>query len=144
MLWKTLKINNMEKNEIKQIVADVMSESLLPVFAKMLEESEKRIDKTNEMVGRLADVVKKIDEHLIWLEKSKDSIALNNTELIKANIKLTEAYGDIRADYKNIISDFKTELLSAKEQYRRISEAYMRIAEKDDKGGSRADVKINV
>lgn len=134
----------MEKNEIKQIVGEVMSESLLPVFTKMLEESEKRIDKTNEMVGRLADVVKKIDEHLLWLEKSKDAIALNNTELIKANIKITDTFNEMRTDYKGIISDFKTELLSAKEQYRRVSENYIRLAEKNDQGGSRADVKINV
>lgn len=134
----------MEKNEIKQIVGEVMSESLLPVFTKMLEESEKRIDKTNEMIGRLADVVKKIDEHLLWLEKSKDAITMNNTELIKANIKLTDTFNEIRTDYKGIISDFKTELLSAKEQYRRVSENYIRLAEKNDQGGSRADVKINV
>lgn len=134
----------MEKNEIKQIVGEVMSESLLPVFTKMLEESEKRIDKTNEMIGRLADVVKKIDEHLLWLEKSKDAIALNNTDLIKANIKITDTFNEMRTDYKGIISDFKAELLSAKEQYRRVSENYIRLAEKNDQGGSRADVKINV
>lgn len=136
----------MSKDEIKSIVRDIVGESLLPSFVKLLEESEKRIERTNEMIVSLADAAKHnqamYDKHMSALEESRDRLVRNNEELIKANMKLTSLVEEVKNDYKSLIQGYKDELQSAKAMYNRVSEAYVRIAETKSSPGAKAEVRV--
>lgn len=120
----------MTKEEVKGLMKEVLMEELIPVFVKMLQESEERIKSTNEMVNKLTEVsantIHMYDKHLASLERSRDSAQRSVEDLIKANLELTKAGEKSKEDCRFMIQGYKDELHSAKDMYNNLLERYDR------------------
>lgn len=75
------------------MIKEIVATDICPVFLQMLQESEKRIDKTSTMVLNLVEAtnnsIKMFDKFIASIENSRNASQLNNSELIKKSNSLT-------------------------------------------------------
>ena len=130
----------MEREEMKEIILQVVEEEVMPIFLKMLSASEGRIDKTNAMIEKFSDCTAKMmslmseltenqNKQFCELERSRSVAQDNNTELIKANIGLSHMIEHIRNDHREQLDSYRAELHSAKEKFDEIFRSYTKLAE---------------
>lgn len=134
------------------------SEQLYENLLTLIERSEARIDKTNEMVQALARTCERnieiYDKHLTSLEEARNLAQANAANSIEMSKTLTDLLTNLRNDYQVHLTALKGELHMLKDEYRKemeemrrdykdLSASYRRLAERVAGGGSRSEVKIS-
>ena len=130
----------MDEDELRRTLRGIIDEEIKPTFLQMLKESEHRIDETNKMIQRLAEMClanqDTYDRHISVVENSRDRSQSSNAGLIAAN-----------KDHARQSERLLTELGALREDFRKLQDAYMRLAEMQHSGqgqnSSRAEVKVS-
>ena len=137
----------LRKSTIREIIKEIFETEIKPILLKiyqddreMLKESDKRISRTNEIIDKLADACKSVENaytsHVSSLQSSRDTSQKANTELIKTCERLSKRLE--RTDDTNRkrimelngrIAALLDERKEAKAQYEELQKSYLRIAE---------------
>ena len=141
-----------DSDSICALVRRIIDVEVKPTFLAMLSESEKRIDRTNEMICRLAEACKNIDDaylgHITSLQRSRDiqqEVNVNlREELSRSSAERERLLGLLAKEIAEKDS-LRRELHKAADRYTEMFEAYTRLSEMaNTSGGSSSDVKINL
>lgn len=128
----------MSKEDIEELVSNLVKTRIEPVYLKMLADSEKRVERISELMLTLAETCATnqamYDKHLTSLEASRNKAQENNSDLIRANMEQVKFMEQTRADYKAIIQGYRDELQSAKRMYQEMMGSYARVAESSCSG----------
>lgn len=139
--------DDLQKSTIKETIKEIFETEIKPILLKiyqddreMLKESDKRISRTNEIIDKLADACKSVENaytsHVSSLQSSRDASQKANTELIKTCERLSKRLE--RTDDTNRkrimelngrIAALLDERKEAKAQYDELQKSYLRIAE---------------
>lgn len=134
------------------------SEKIYQDFLSLVEKSEARIDRTNDMIQSLARTCERnieiYDKHLTSLEEARNLAQANAANSIEMSKNLTDLLTNLRNDYQVHLTALKGELHMLKDEYRKemeemrrdykdLSASYRRLAERVAGGGSRSEVKIS-
>lgn len=134
------------------------SEKIYQDFLSLVEKSEARIDRTNDMIQSLARTCERnieiYDKHLTSLEEARNLAQANAANSIDMSKNLTDLLTNLRNDYQVHLTALKGELHMLKDEYRKemeemrrdykdLSASYRRLAERVAGGGSRSEVKIS-
>lgn len=121
----------METETLKEIIRSVIREELTNIlkdYIALVHDSEKRIDRTNEMIDNLSNIVNRSEKliekaidiyenHISSIESAREQLTENNSELIKANIQLTHLTQEVERNAQATITGLRAELQSAKVMY---------------------------
>ncbi len=152
----------LQKSTVREIIKEIFETEIKPILLKiyqddreMLKESDKRISRTNEIIDKLADACKSVENaytsHVSSLQSSRDTSQKANTELIKTCERLSkrlERTDD--ANRKRImelngrIAALLDERKEAKAQYDELQKSYLRIAEAGSVKQSGNTMEMNV
>ncbi|HAU86695.1 MAG TPA: hypothetical protein DCW90_14760 [Lachnospiraceae bacterium] len=134
---QTLRATIMElfEKEIRPILLKVYEDD-----RKMLDASEGRIDRTNEIVDKLTEVCKSVETkytaHLSSLQKSRDTSQQANAELVSTCNMLSARLKEMDTEHKKtiegkdkVIAGLMQDVRESREQYRELQKSYLRIAE---------------
>lgn len=137
----------LRKSTIRETIKEIFETEIKPILLKiyqddreMLKESDKRISRTNEIVDKLADACKSVENaytsHVSSLQSSRDASQKANTELIKTCERLSkrlERTDDTNRkrimELNDRIAALLDERKEAKVQYEELQKSYLRIAE---------------
>lgn len=137
----------LRKSTIRETIKEIFETEIKPILLKiyqddreMLKESDKRISRTNEIVDKLADACKSVENaytsHVSSLQSSRDASQKANTELIKTCERLSkrlERTDDTNRkrimELNDRIAALLDERKEAKAQYEELQKSYLRIAE---------------
>ncbi len=137
----------LRKSTIREIIKEIFETEIKPILLKiyqddreMLKESDKRISRTNEIIDKLADACKSVENaytsHVSSLQSSRDASQKANTELIKTCERLSkrlERTDDTNRkrimELNDRIAALLDERKEAKAQYDELQKSYLRIAE---------------
>lgn len=137
----------LRKSTIRETIKEIFETEIKPVLLKiyqddreMLKESDKRINRTNEIIDKLADACKSVENaytsHVGSLQSSRDASQRANAELIKTCERLSKRLE--RTDDTNRkrimelngrIAALLDERKESKAQYEELQKSYLRIAE---------------
>lgn len=137
----------LRKSTIRETIKEIFETEIKPILLKiyqddreMLKESDKRISRTNEIIDKLADACKSVENaytsHVSSLQSSRDASQKANTELIKTCERLSKRLE--RTDDTNRkrimelngrIAALLDERKESKAQYEELQKSYLRIAE---------------
>lgn len=135
------------KKLIEDTIREIFETDVKPVLIKiyqddreMLKESERRINRTNEIIDKLADACKSVEKaytsHVGSLQSSRDISQKANVELVKTCERLSlrlEKIDDANRkklkEQNNRILALQKECKESKEQYKELQKSYLRIAE---------------
>lgn len=128
------------KKLIEDTIREIFETDVKPVLIKiyqddreMLKESERRINRTNEIIDKLADACKSVEKaytsHVSSLQSSRDCSQKANVELVKTCERLSMRLEKIDDANRRRISAITKEAKEAKEQYKELQKSYLRIAE---------------
>lgn len=152
----------LQKSTIKETIKEIFETEIKPILLKiyqddreMLKESDKRISRTNEIIDKLADACKSVENaytsHVSSLQSSRDASQKANTELIKTCERLSKRLE--RTDDTNRkrimelngrIASLLDERKEAKAQYDELQKSYLRIAEAGSVKQSGNTMEMNV
>lgn len=150
------------KKLIEDTIREIFETDVKPVLIKiyqddreMLKESERRINRTNEIIDKLADACKSVEKaytsHVGSLQSSRDISQKANVELVKTCERLSmrlEKIDDANRrrikEQNNRISALTKEVKDAKEQYKELQKSYLRIAEAGSVKQSGNTMEMNV
>lgn len=133
------------------------SEQLYQNLLALVEKSEARIDRTNEMVQTLARTcehnLNMYDKHLSSLEQSRNAALENATNSINVSKDLTSIVARLRDDYQSQVKslqeqidimrkEYREEINDLKREAKEMTSSYRRLAERVVDGSSKAEVKI--
>lgn len=122
----------------------------------LIEKSEARMEKTNDMVQTLAHTCARntevYDKHITSLEQSRDAAQKHASESIEESKNLTTMLEKMRGDYQAQLAALKAELHSMKDEYRgnlaemrndykELSASYRRLVE--GRSSMRTEVSVN-
>lgn len=141
----------MDEDELRRTLRRIIDEEIKPTFLQMLKESEHRIDETNKMIQRLAEMCltnqDTYDRHISVVENSRDRSQSSNAGLIAANKDLAQQLRLANENHARQSERLLTELGALREDFRKLQDAYMRLAEMQHSGqgqnSSRAEVKVS-
>nr|DAG46529.1 MAG TPA: hypothetical protein [Caudoviricetes sp.] len=137
----------LQKSTIKETIKEIFETEIKPILLKiyqddreMLKESDKRISRTNEIIDKLTDACKSVENaytsHVSSLQSSRDASQKANTELIKTCERLSkrlERTDDTNRkrimELNDRIAALLDERKEAKAQYDELQKSYLRIAE---------------
>lgn len=137
----------LRKSTIREIINELFETEIKPILLKiyqddreMLKESDKRISRTNEIIDKLTDACKSVENaytsHVGSLQSSRDASQKANTELIKTCERLSkrlERTDDVNRkrimELNDRIAALLDERQEAKAQYEELQKSYLRIAE---------------
>ncbi len=137
----------LRKSTVREIIKDLFETEIKPILLKiyqddreMLKESDKRISRTNEIIDKLTDACKSVENaytsHVSSLQSSRDASQKANTELIKTCERLSkrlERTDDVNRkrimELNDRIAALLDERKEAKAQYEELQKSYLRIAE---------------
>lgn len=137
----------LRKSTIREIINELFETEIKPILLKiyqddreMLKESDKRISRTNEIIDKLTDACKSVENaytsHVGSLQSSRDASQKANTELIKTCERLSkrlERTDDVNRkrimELNDRIAALLDERKEAKAQYEELQKSYLRIAE---------------
>lgn len=152
----------LQKSTIKETIKEIFETEIKPILLKiyqgdreMLKESDKRISRTNEIIDKLADACKSVENaytsHVSSLQSSRDASQKANTELIKTCERLSkrlERTDDTNRkrimDLNGRIAALLDERKEAKAQYDELQKSYLRIAEAGSVKQSGNTMEMNV
>lgn len=132
------------KKLIEDTIKEIFETDVKPVLMKiyqddreMLKESEKRINRTNEIIDKLADACKSVEKaytsHVGSLQSSRDISQKANVELVKTCERLSMRLEKIDDANRRRIKEQNNRISAltkeAKEQYKELQKSYLRIAE---------------
>lgn len=131
------------KDTIREIFETDVKLVLMKIYQddrEMLKESDKRISRTNEIIDKLTDACKSVENaytsHVSSLQSSRDASQKANTELIKTCERLSkrlERTDDVNRkrimELNDRIAALLDERKEAKAQYEELQKSYLRIAE---------------
>lgn len=150
------------KKLIEDTIKEIFETDVKPVLMKiyqddreMLKESEKRINRTNEIIDKLADACKSVEKaytsHVGSLQSSRDISQKANVELVKTCERLSmrlEKIDDANRkklkEQNNRILALQKERKESKEQYKELQKSYLRIAEAGSVKQSGNTMEMNV
>ena len=152
----------LQKSTIKETIKEIFETEIKPILLKiyqddreMLKESDKRISRTNEIIDKLADACKSVENaytsHVSSLQSSRDASQKANTELIKTCERLSKRLE--RTDDTNRkrimelngrIASLLDERKEAKAQYEELQKSYLSIAEAGSVKQSGNTMEMNV
>lgn len=152
----------LRKSTIRETIKEIFETEIKPVLLKiyqddreMLKESDKRINRTNEIIDKLADACKSVENaytsHVSSLQSSRDASQKANTELIKTCERLSKRLE--RTDDTNRkrimelngrIAALLDERKESKAQYEELQKSYLRIAEAGSVKQSGNTMEMNV
>lgn len=152
----------LQKSTIKETIKEIFETEIKPILLKiyqddreMLKESDKRISRTNEIIDKLTDACKSVENaytsHVSSLQSSRDASQKANTELIKTCERLSKRLE--RTDDTNRkrimelngrIAALLDERKEAKAQYDELQKSYLRIAEAGSVKQSGNTMEMNV
>ena len=150
------------KKLIEDTIREIFETDVKPVLMKiyqddreMLKESDKRISRTNEIIDKLADACKSVENaytsHVGSLQSSRDASQKANMELIKTCERLSKRLE--RTDDTNRkrimelngrIAALLDERKETKAQYEELQKSYLRIAEAGSVKQSGNTMEMNV
>lgn len=137
----------LRKSTVREIIKDLFETEIKPILLKiyqddreMLKESDNRISRTNEIIDKLTDACKSVENaytsHVSSLQSSRDASQKANTELIKTCERLSkrlERTDDVNRkrimELNGRIAALLDERKEAKAQYEELQKSYLRIAE---------------
>lgn len=137
----------LRESTIRETIKEIFETEIKPILLKiyqddreMLKESDKRISRTNEIIDKLADACKSVENaytsHVSSLQSSRDASQKANTELIKTCERLSkrlERTDDTNRkrimELNDRIAALLDERKEAKAQYEELQKSYLRIAE---------------
>ena len=137
----------LRKSTVREIIKDLFEMEIKPILLKiyqddreMLKESDNRISRTNEIIDKLTDACKSVENaytsHVSSLQSSRDASQKANTELIKTCERLSkrlERTDDVNRkrimELNGRIAALLDERKEAKAQYEELQKSYLRIAE---------------
>lgn len=137
----------LRKSTIRETIKEIFETEIKPVLLKiyqddreMLKESDKRINRTNEIIDKLADACKSVENaytsHVSSLQSSRDASQKANAELIKTCERLSkrlEKTDDTNRkrimELNGRIAALLDERKESKAQYEELQKSYLRIAE---------------
>lgn len=110
------------------------------MLLRLLERSEERIDRTNEMIGKLADACRSVENaytaHVGSLQTSRDTSQKDNAKLIAMLDRVTRSAEKekeemrVRIDgLENDKAALREELHTATDKYWKLQEDYRHLAE---------------
>ncbi len=152
----------LRKSTIREIIKEIFETEIKPILLKiyqddreMLKESDKRISRTNEIIDKLADACKSVENaytsHVSSLQSSRDASQKANTELIKTCERLSkrlERTDDTNRkrimELNDRIAALLDERKEAKAQYEELQKSYLRIAEAGSVKQSGNTMEMNV
>lgn len=135
------------KSALREIINELFETEIKPILLKiyqddreMLKESDKRISRTNEIIDKLTDACKSVENaytsHVSSLQSSRDASQKANTELIKTCERLSkrlERMDDVNRKRIMALNDRIAALMDerkeANDQYKELQKSYLRIAE---------------
>lgn len=135
------------KSTIREIINDLFETEIKPILLKvyqddreMLKESERIINRTNEIIDKLADACKSVEKaytsHVGSLQSSRDISQKANVQLVKTCERLSlrlekidDANRKKMKEQNNRILALQKERKESKEQYKELQKSYLRIAE---------------
>lgn len=135
------------KSTLREIINDLFETEIKPILLKiyqddreMLKESDKRISRTNEIIDKLTDACKSVENaytsHVGSLQSSRDASQKANAELIKTCERLSkrlERTDDVNRKRIMALNDRIAALMDerkeANDQYKELQKSYLRIAE---------------
>lgn len=152
----------LRKSTIRETIKEIFETEIKPILLKiyqddreMLKESDKRISRTNEIIDKLADACKSVENaytsHVSSLQSSRDASQKANTELIKTCERLSKRLE--RTDDTNRkrimelngrIASLLDERKESKAQYDELQKSYLRIAEAGSVKQSGNTMEMNV
>lgn len=150
------------KKLIEDTIREIFETDVKPVLIKiyqddreMLKESEKRINRTNEIIDKLADACKSVEKaytsHVGSLQSSRDISQKANVELVKTCERLSmrlEKIDDANRkklkEQNNRILALQKERKESKEQYKELQKSYLRIVEAGSVKQSGNTMEMNV
>lgn len=152
----------LRKSTIRETIKEIFETEIKPILLKiyqddreMLKESDKRISRTNEIIDKLADACKSVENaytsHVSSLQSSRDASQKANTELIKTCERLSKRLE--RTDDTNRkrimalngrIAALLDERKESKAQYDELQKSYLRIAEAGSVKQSGNTMEMNV
>lgn len=152
----------LRKSTIRETIKEIFETEIKPILLKiyqddreMLKESDKRISRTNEIIDKLTDACKSVENaytsHVSSLQSSRDASQKANTELIKTCERLSKRLE--RTDDTNRkrimelngrIAALLDERKEAKAQYDELQKSYLRIAEAGSVKQSGNTMEMNV
>ena len=113
-------------------LTEVLQESIIPVFCKLLADSEHRIDETNKMINRLSEVIDRMeqvfDRQIKVSEQSRDLAQENLKDVIRSNDKLLHTIDKLSADAQENIRRYQEELQCAKQMVNKMHDEYKDLA----------------
>lgn len=137
----------LRKSTIREIIKEIFETEIKPILLKiyqddreMLKESDKRISRTNEIIDKLADACKSVENaytsHVSSLQSSRDASQKANTELIKTCERLSKRLERTDDTNRKRIMELNGRIVAllderkeAKAQYDELQKSYLRIAE---------------
>lgn len=152
----------LRKSTIRETIKEIFETEIKPILLKvyqddreMLKESDKRISRTNEIIDKLADACKSVENaytsHVSSLQSSRDASQKANTELIKTCERLSkrlERTDDTNRkrimELNDRIAALLDERKEAKVQYEELQKSYLRIAEAGSVKQSGNTMEMNV
>ena len=132
------------------------TDDLLLKLTALVERSEERIDKTNEMIVSLVNITNRnqemYDKHLTSLEKSRNAAQDNAMKSIETSRNLTVMMENLSEDYRTHLDslrdelhrlrgEYRSEMQEMRHDYQELSASYRRLAERVA-GSPKAEVKI--
>lgn len=135
------------KSTLREIINELFETEIKPILLKiyqddreMLKESDKRISRTNEIIDKLTDACKSVENaytsHVGSLQSSRDASQKANAELIKTCERLSkrlERTDDVNRKRIMALNDRIAALMDerkeANDQYKELQKSYLRIAE---------------
>ena len=152
----------LRESTIRETIKEIFEIEVKPILLKiyqddreMLKESDRRISRTNEIIDKLADACKSVENaytsHVGSLQSSRDASQKANAELIKTCERLSKRLERAEdANHKRImelndrIAALLDECREAKEQYKELQKSYLRIAEAGSVKQSGNTMEMNV
>lgn len=152
----------LQKSTVREIIKEIFETEIKPILLKiyqddreMLKESDKRISRTNEIIDKLADACKSVENaytsHVSSLQSSRDASQKANTELIKTCERLSkrlEKTDDTNRkrimELNGRIAALLDERKESKAQYEELQKSYLRIAEAGSVKQSGNTMEMNV
>ena len=153
------------REAIKEEVAQAITTTVLPIFVKMIEDSEARIDKTSTIVmtmsERMSSHIKCFDKNIAQIQKSKEACQENIKTLLASNSELVrqletqlQQFNTQHDDYEGRIQRLEARTDTSEARNRSLVDKYTNLAEKmmdmqtsaprRASGGSNSTVKIDM
>ena len=142
---------------VKEEVSQEMNATVLPVFVKMLQDSDSRIDKLSGVMATMSETmsahIKAFDKNIAQLQKSKEACQENVRTLLDTNSELVKQLDALLQQSQKQLSELESRLQCTETRYQAMLDKYGSLVDKITdmqpmtrraQGGSSSSVKIDM